>query len=215
MKRKIRRALISVSDKSELIKILPTLKKFKVEIISSGGTFNYIKKHKFKCSEIKDFTGFQEILDGRVKTLHPKVHSGILYKRDNKKHLNQIKKQNFKNIDLVIVNFYPFEKTVLETKKENKIIENIDIGGPALVRSAAKNFKDVVIITSNYQLSSLINEMNNNKGSTSLKFRKELSQEAFNETITIPHSEIVESLNVACVAVPLLLERKRVAYTSK
>ena len=155
MKRKIRRALISVSDKSELIKILPTLKKFKVEIISSGGTFNYIRKHKFKCSEIRDFTGFQEILDGRVKTLHPKVHSGILYKRDNKKHLNQIKKQNFKNIDLVIVNFYPFEKTVLETKKENKIIENIDIGGPALVRSAAKNFKDVVIITSNYQLSSL------------------------------------------------------------
>ena len=138
MKRKIRRALISVSDKSELIKILPTLKKFKVEIISSGGTFNYIRKHKFKCSEIRDFTGFQEILDGRVKTLHPKVHSGILYKRDNKKHLNQIKKQNFKNIDLVIVNFYPFEKTVLETKKENKIIENIDIGGPALVRSAAK-----------------------------------------------------------------------------
>ena len=182
MKRKIRRALISVSDKSELIKILPTLKKFKVEIISSGGTFNYIRKHKFKCSEIRDFTGFEEILDGRVKTLHPKVHSGILYKRDNKKHLNQIKKQNFKNIDLVIVNFYPFEKTVLETKKENKIIENIDIGGPALVRSAAKNFKDVVIITSNYQLSSLINEMNNNKGSTSLKFRKELSQEAFNET---------------------------------
>ena len=182
MKRKIRRALISVSDKSELIKILPTLKKFKVEIISSGGTFNYIRKHKFKCSEIRDFTGFQEILDGRVKTLHPKLHSGILYKRDNKKHLNQIKKQNFKNIDLVIVNFYPFEKTVLETKKENKIIENIDIGGPALVRSAAKNYKDVVIITSNYQLDSLVNEMNNNKGSTSLKFRKELSQEAFNET---------------------------------
>ena len=182
IKRKIRRALISVSDKSELIKILPTLKKFKVEIISSGGTFNYIRKHKFKCSDIRDFTGFQEILDGRVKTLHPKVHSGILFKRDNKKHLNQIKKLNFKNIDLVIVNFYPFERTVLENKNENKIIENIDIGGPALVRSAAKNFKDVVVITSNYQLSSLVHEMDNNKGSTSLKFRKELSQEAFNET---------------------------------
>ncbi len=182
MKRKIRRALISVSDKSELIKILPTLKRYKVEIISSGGTFNYIRKHKFKCSEIRDFTGFQEILDGRVKTLHPKVHSGILFKRDNKKHLNQIKKLNFKNIDLVIVNFYPFERTVLENKNENKIIENIDIGGPALVRSAAKNFKDVVVITSNYQLSNLVHEMDNNKGSTSLKFRKELSQEAFNET---------------------------------
>ena len=182
IKRKIRRALISVSDKSELFKILPTLKKFKVEIVSSGGTFKYIKKHKFKCSEVKDFTGSKEILDGRVKTLHPKIHSGILFKRDNKKHLNQLKKQNYKNIDLVIVNFYPFERTVLKTKDENRIIENIDIGGPALVRSAAKNFKDVVVITSNYQLDKLVHEMDAHKGSTSLKFRKELSQEAFNET---------------------------------
>ena len=182
MNRKITRALISVSDKSELNKILLTLRKFKVEILSSGGTYKYIRKHKFKCSEISDFTGFQEILDGRVKTLHPKIHSGILFKRDNTKHLNQIKKQNFKNIDLVIVNFYPFEKTVLDTKNENKIIENIDIGGPALVRSAAKNFKDVAVITSNYQLDNLIHEMNKYKGSTSLEFRKKLSQEAFNET---------------------------------
>ena len=182
MNRKITRALISVSDKSELSKILPTLRKFKVEILSSGGTYKYIKKLKFKCTEISDFTGFQEILDGRVKTLHPKIHSGILFKRGNKKHLNQIKKQNFKNIDLVIVNFYPFEKTVLDTKNENKVIENIDIGGPALVRSSAKNFKDVAVITSNYQLDNLIHEMNSYKGSTSLNFRKKLSQEAFNET---------------------------------
>ena len=182
MNRKITRALISVSDKSELNKILPTLRKFKVEILSSGGTYKYIRKLKFKCTEISDFTGFQEILDGRVKTLHPKIHSGILFKRDNKKHLNQIKKQNFKNIDLVIVNFYPFEKTVLDTKNENKVIENIDIGGPALVRSAAKNFGDVVVITSNCQFEDLIHEMNINKGTTSFKFRKKLSQEAFNET---------------------------------
>ena len=182
MNRKITRALISVSDKSELNKILPTLRKFKVEILSSGGTYKYIKKLKFKCTEISDFTGFQEILDGRVKTLHPKIHSGILFKRGNKKHLNQINKQNFKNIDLVIVNFYPFEKIVLDTKNENKIIENIDIGGPALVRSSAKNFKDVAVITSNYQLDNLIHEMNSYKGSTSLNFRKKLSQEAFNET---------------------------------
>ncbi len=182
MNRKITRALISVSDKSELNKILPTLRKFKVEILSSGGTYKYIRKLKFKCTEISDFTGFQEILDGRVKTLHPKIHSGILFKRGNKKHLNQINKQNFKNIDLVIVNFYPFEKIVLDTKNENKIIENIDIGGPALVRSSAKNFKDVAVITSNYQLDNLIHEMNSYKGSTSLNFRKKLSQEAFNET---------------------------------
>ena len=91
MNRKITRALISVSDKSELNKILPILRKFKIEILSSGGTCKYIKKLKFKCTEISDFTGFQEILDGRVKTLHPKIHSGILFKRDNRKHLNQIK----------------------------------------------------------------------------------------------------------------------------
>ena len=182
MNKKIKRALISVYDKSNLIKILPILKKFKIEILSSGGTYKYIKKNGFKCIGISDFTNFQEILDGRVKTLHPKIHSGILYKRESKKHLNQMKVQGFKNIDLVIVNFYPFEKTVIETKNEDKIIENIDIGGPALVRSAAKNFKDVVVVTSNYQLENLINEININKGSTSLKFRKGLSQEAFSET---------------------------------
>ena len=182
MNKKIKRALISVYDKSKLIKILPTLKKFKIEILSSGGTYEFIKKNGFKCIEISDFTNFQEILDGRVKTLHPKLHSGILFKRESKKHLNQMKVQGFKNIDLVIVNFYPFEKAVLETKNENKIIENIDIGGPALVRSAAKNFKDVIVVTSNYQLESLINEININNGSTSLKFRKSLSQEAFSET---------------------------------
>ena len=182
MNRKIKRALISVSDKSKLFKILPILKKFKIEILSSGGTYKYIKKSGFGCIEISDFTGFQEILDGRVKTLHPKIHSGILYNRDDKRHIDQIKSHNFKNIDLVIVNFYPFEKTVLKTKNENTIIENIDIGGPSLVRSAAKNFKNVAVITSNYQLDNLISEMSINKGSTSLKFRKELSQEAFNET---------------------------------
>ena len=182
MNRKIKRALISVSDKSELFKILPILKKFKIEILSSGGTYKYIKKSGFRCIEISNFTGFQEILDGRVKTLHPKIHSGILYNRDNKRHIDQIKSHNFKNIDLVIVNFYPFEKTVLKTNNENTIIENIDIGGPSLVRSAAKNFKNVTVITSNYQLDSLIREMSINKGSTSLKFRKELSQEAFSET---------------------------------
>ena len=182
MNRKIKRAIISVSDKSHLIKILPTLKKFKIEILSSGGTFKYIKKLGFKCIEISEFTKFHEILDGRVKTLHPKIHSGILFKRENKKHLNQMKVQDFKNIDLVVVNFYPFENTINKTENESKIIENIDIGGPALVRSAAKNFKDVVVITSNNQLKNLTSEMNINNGSTTLKFRKNLSQEAFSET---------------------------------
>jgi len=182
MKKKIKRALISVSDKSKLINILPTLKKFKIEILSSGGTFKYIRKCGFPCIDISNYTNFQEILDGRVKTLHPKIHSGILFKRDNKKHIKQMKLQKFKNIDLIIVNFYPFEKTVLKTKNENKIIENIDIGGPALARSAAKNFKHVTVLTSNNQFESLIREISTNKGSTSLEFRKKLSQSAFAET---------------------------------
>ena len=182
MIRKIKSALISVSDKSELKPLLLTLKKNKIKIISSGGTYKIIKKLNFKCTEVSDFTGFNEILDGRVKTLHPKIHAGILNKRNNRSHAKDIKNNKFENIDLVIVNFYPFEKTLKKTKNENKIIENIDIGGPALVRAAAKNFNDVTVITSIYQYSELINELKINNGGTSLNFRKKMSQLAYSET---------------------------------
>ena len=182
MIRKIKSALISVSDKSELKPLLLNLKKNKIKIISSGGTYKIIKKLNFKCTEVSDFTGFNEILDGRVKTLHPKIHAGILNKRNNRSHAKDIKNNKFENIDLVIVNFYPFEKTLKKTKNENKIIENIDIGGPALVRAAAKNFNDVTVITSIYQYSELINELKINNGGTSFNFRKKMSQLAFSET---------------------------------
>ena len=182
MIRKIKSALISVSDKSELKPLLLNLKKNKIKIISSGGTYKIIKKLNFKCTEVSDFTGFNEILDGRVKTLHPKIHAGILNKRNNRSHAKDIKNNKFENIDLVIVNFYPFEKTLKKTKNENKIIENIDIGGPALVRAAAKNFNDVTVITSIYQYSELINELKINNGGTSLNFRKKMSQLAYSET---------------------------------
>ena len=131
MIKKIRSALISVSDKSNLKKLLSILKKNNIKLISSGGTFKEIKKLKFKCIEVSSFTGYDEILEGRVKTLHPKIHAGILNKRNNKKHLKDLKKNNFENIDLVIVNFYPFEDTLNKTSNHNKIIENIDIGGPS------------------------------------------------------------------------------------
>ena len=180
--KKIQSALISVSDKSNLKPLLQILNKNKVKLISSGGTFKTIKKLKFKCVKISDFTGFKEILDGRVKTLHPKIHAGILNKRNNKLHLKEINNNNFENIDLVIVNFYQFEKTLKKTKNHNKIIENIDIGGPTMVRAAAKNYNDVTVITSTEQYSDLINELKINKGTTSLKFRKKMSQLAFNET---------------------------------
>ena len=179
---KIKKALISVSDKSNLKPLLQILQKNKVELISSGGTFKIIKKLKFKCVEVSDFTGFNEILDGRVKTLHPKIHAGILNKRKNKSHLRDLKNNKFENIDLVVVNFYQFEKTLEQTKNHNKIIENIDIGGPTLVRAAAKNYNDVTVITSTNQYSELINELKKNSGRTSLNFRKRMSRSAFAET---------------------------------
>ena len=179
---KIKTALISVSDKKNIKSILELLKKNKVKIISSGGTYKEIKKLKFKCIEVSEFTNFHEILEGRVKTLHPKIHAGILSKRINKTHQNEMKKNNFENIDLVIVNFYPFENTLKKTSNHNKIIENIDIGGPSMVRSAAKNYKDVTVITSTNQYDELIEELKKNKGSTTLKFREKLSRIAFTET---------------------------------
>jgi len=180
--KKIKTALISVSDKKNLKPLLNSLKKNNIKIISSGGTFKEIKKLKFNCIEVSEFTSSPEILEGRVKTLHPKIHAGILNKRKNKIHLKDIKDNNFENIDLVIVNFYPFENTLKNTKNHEKIIENIDVGGPTMVRSAAKNYKDVTVITSSDQYGELIEELKLNKGSTSLEFREKLSRIAFTET---------------------------------
>ena len=180
--KKIKSALISVSDKSNLKALLKVLKENKINLISSGGTFKKIQKLKFKCLEISKFTDFNEILGGRVKTLHPKIYAGILNKRNFKSHQEELKKNNFENIDLVIVNFYPFEKNLILTKNHSKIIENIDIGGPTMVRAAAKNYNDVTVITSTRQYSELIDQLKKNKGSTSLEFRKRMSQTAFSET---------------------------------
>ena len=180
--KKIKSALISVSDKSNLKPLLQILKKYKIKLLSSGGTFKAIKRLKFDCLEISKFTGSNEILGGRVKTLHPKIHAGILNKRSNKSHLKDIKNNGYENIDLVIVNFYPFENVIQKTKNHNKIIENIDIGGPTMVRAAAKNFNDVTVITSTEQYASLIDQLKNYNGKTSLKFREEMSQFAFSET---------------------------------
>ena len=179
---KIQTALISVSDKKKLKPLLNTLKKYKVKIISSGGTYKEINRLKFKCLEVSEFSNSPEILEGRVKTLHPKIHAGILNERKKKLHQNQMKVNKFENIDLVIVNFYPFENTLKNTNNHNKIIENIDVGGPTMVRSAAKNYKDVTVVTSTTQYEELIKELKKNKGSTTLKFREKLSRMAFAET---------------------------------
>ncbi len=182
MRKKIKTALISVSDKKNLKPLLNILKKNKIKIISSGGTYKEIIRLKFNCTEVSKFTNSPEILEGRVKTLHPKIHAGILNKRENKLHLKDLKNNNFENIDLVIVNFYPFENTLKKTKNHKKILENIDIGGPTMVRSAAKNYNDVTVITSSEQYNELIRELKKFKGSTSLVFREKLSRIAFAET---------------------------------
>jgi len=180
--KKIKKALISVSDKKKLKPLLNILTKYKVKLISSGGTYKEIKKFKFKCLEVSKYTNSPEILGGRVKTLHPKIYAGILSKRKNKLHKKDLKNNNFEEIDLVIVNFYPFEKTLKETSNHLKIIENIDIGGPTMVRAAAKNYNDVTVITSSNQYEELISNIKQNNGGTSLEFRKKMSLEAFSET---------------------------------
>ena len=180
--KRIKRAIISVSDKSNLKLILPTLKKFNIEIISSGGSFKKIKSMKYNCIDVANYTGFPEMLDGRLKTLHPKIHAGILNIRKNKKHKKDLEKQNFLDIDLVIVDLYPFEKQLKEKIKFQKLIEYIDIGGSALIRAAAKNFNDVTVISNIADYSQLAKELKINKGSTSIKFRKFMSAKAFGLT---------------------------------
>ena len=182
MQQKIRTALISVSDKTNLSELLDVLTKYKVRIISSGGTYRLIKKLGYKCTEVSSYTGFKEMLDGRVKTLHPKIHAGILHDRSNKKHSKEMIKHKFPSIDLIIVNFYPFQKIVNNSKNNKEIIENIDIGGPTMVRASAKNFKNVLIITSTNDYSNLIDEIEKNKGKTSIKFREYMSSKAFGLT---------------------------------
>ncbi len=182
MNLKVKNALISVANKENLTSLLKTLKKFNINIISSGGTYASIKKLGYQCTELSKYTGFKEMLDGRVKTLHPKIHAGILHDRQNKKHKSEMSKQNFPAIDLIVVNFYPFQKVVTNTKNPKQIIENIDIGGPTMVRAAAKNFKNVSIVTNRSDYESLIKELETFKGKTSLKFRELMSSKAFGLT---------------------------------
>jgi len=180
--KKIKRAIISVSDKSNLKLILPSLKKFNVEIISSGGSFRKIRSMNYNCIEVSNYTGFSEILGGRLKTLHPKIYAGILNIRKNKKHKLDLKKQNIPNIDLVIVDLYPFEKQLNVKIKFQELLEYIDIGGSSLIRSAAKNFNDVTVISNIVDYSQLAEELKMNKGSTSIKFRKIMAAKAFSLT---------------------------------
>lgn len=178
----MKKALISVSDKTNIVEFAKGLIENNYEIISTGGTLKHLRDNDIDCTSIDNFTGFPEILEGRVKTLHPKVHGGLLSKRDDENHVKEVKENNIEYIDLVCVNLYPFEETL---KKENvtdeEIIENIDIGGPSMLRSAAKNFKFVTVVTdvSDYQM--VLDEIAQN-GDTSLETRAYLAGKVYNKT---------------------------------
>jgi len=176
-----RNALISVYDKSSLKKICRIFNKFNIGIISTGATAKEIINLGYKCKEISNLTKFKEILDGRVKTLNPKLHASILYKRNNPEHIKTFKKLKFPIIDFVVVNFYPFSK-ISDKETEEKKIEMIDIGGPSMIRSASKNFTSVTTICDKKFYDSLIKELIKNKGVTSLAFRKKMAEKNFKLT---------------------------------
>jgi phosphoribosylaminoimidazolecarboxamide formyltransferase/IMP cyclohydrolase len=169
-------ALISLSDKSGLDELVSFLVSQDVKILSTGGTYKAIKELTSEVIEVSDFTGFEEMMDGRVKTLHPKIHAGILARRD--KDLEVLQERGYETIDLVIVNLYPFKETIAEGCSFDEAIEKIDIGGPTMIRSAAKNFKDVAVVSNPNDYSRLIEEWKNEDG-ISYEFRKELSQKVF------------------------------------
>ncbi|KPK99564.1 MAG: phosphoribosylaminoimidazolecarboxamide formyltransferase [candidate division Zixibacteria bacterium SM23_73_3] len=180
---KIRRALLSVSDKTNLIEIAKVLSNLGVEIISTGGTQAELKKAKIKSISISSFTGFPEILGGRVKTLHPKVFGGILAKREDEEQKREITEQDIKYIDLVVVNLYPFGKVISQEEvKEEEAIENIDIGGPSMLRAAAKNHNSVAVVVNPQRYKKIIQELETNDGSLSLDTRLNLASETFQHT---------------------------------
>ncbi len=183
--RKIRRALISVSDKAGIVDFARELKRFDVEIISTGGTAKALRDAGIEVREVSDVTGFPEMMDGRVKTLHPKIHGGLLGLRDNPEHEAAMREHGIEPIDMVVVNLYPFEETIThEGVTLEEAIEQIDIGGPAMIRSAAKNFKDVAVVTSTDMYSEIIDQLNQQKGSLTLQSRLQLANLAFVETST-------------------------------
>jgi len=176
-----KRALISVSDKTNIVEFAKGLEKHGFEVISTGGTYTHLKNNGVSCISIEDVTHFPEILEGRVKTLHPKIHGGLLSKRGNELHNKHVAENNIEYIDLVCVNLYPFEATVKkEGVSEEEIIENIDIGGPSMLRSAAKNFNDVAVVTDINDYEKVLEELE--QGEISYETRRALAIKVFNTT---------------------------------
>ncbi|MEA3078704.1 MAG: phosphoribosylaminoimidazolecarboxamide formyltransferase / cyclohydrolase, partial [Sphingomonadales bacterium] len=175
----VRRALISLSDKTGLEELASGLARHGVELVSTGGTAAKLRAAGADVRDISDLTGFPEMMDGRVKTLHPKVHGGLLGVRDNREHVAAMEEHGIAPIDLVVVNLYPFLSTVMSGAERDMVIENIDIGGPSMVRSAAKNHADVAIVTDPADYAELLAELDANGGATTLELRRKLAAKAF------------------------------------
>ena len=176
----MKHALVSVTDKTGVADFARGLEKLGFEIISTGGTFKVLRDANIKAKSIEEVTGFPEILDGRVKTLHPKVHGGLLYRRDDNNHVNTIKKMDIRPIDLVCCNLYAFDKALEKGADLNEMIENIDIGGPSMIRSAAKNFKDVLVVVEPQDYQNVLKAIENN--ADDFMFRMNLAYKAYSKT---------------------------------
>jgi phosphoribosylaminoimidazolecarboxamide formyltransferase/IMP cyclohydrolase len=180
---KIERVLISVSDKEGIVDFAKGLVKFGIEILSTGGTAKLLKENGIDIKLVSDYTGFPEMLDGRVKTLHPKIHGGLLARRDNKKHMEELQKHGISLIDMVVVNLYPFEETVSKPDVTlEDAIENIDIGGPTMLRSAAKNYESVAVIVNPTRYPEILKELEEKGGELSLETKEKLRTEVFSHT---------------------------------
>ena len=180
---KIERAIISVTDKSGIVGFANSLSGLGVQILSTGGTARALREGGISVTDISDYTGFPEMMDGRVKTLHPKVHGGLLGLRDNPEHVEMMKAHGIKTIDMVVVNLYQFEKTVAkEGVTLEEAIENIDIGGPSMLRSSAKNFRYVTVIVDPADYEVVLREMKKTGGETTLKTRFRLARKVFQLT---------------------------------
>ena len=179
---KVTRALLSVSDKTGLVELAQVLARHGVELVSTGGTARALREAGLDVRDVSDVTGFPEMMDGRVKTLHPMVHGGLLAVRDDPEHAGAMAEHGIGAIDLVVVNLYPFAQTVARGAIRDEVIENIDIGGPSMVRSAAKNHAYVAIVTDPADYAELVRTLDDNEGATSFDFRKYLAAKAFAAT---------------------------------
>ena len=186
---KVRRALISVSDKTGIVEFARELKRFDVEIISTGGTAKALRDAGIEVRDVSDVTGFPEMMDGRVKTLHPLIHGALLGLRDNSEHIAAMREHNIEPIDMVVVNLYPFEQTIMrEGVTLDEAVEQIDIGGPAMIRSAAKNFAYVAVVADTSHYDFIVHEMNQHDGALTSELRQELALDAFSLTSSYDES---------------------------